>query len=173
VVCARKHDVQVAYTKSTKHATTAIETANLPQMAPRTKKRRASDVIILSSPPKKFLVPIYISISSEDEGNPPAKKQTPSPGVRVKENGTTPNPGKGNEKFGVSVSTSRGLTISINDSDSDNEVLAATGQYELLRSWVDAGIEIAMREMAGEDWQVWIGLKWSIANSSPVNRHIP
>jgi len=121
-------------------------------MAPRVKKRRASDAIILSSPPKKFRVPIYISSSSDDEGSPPAKK-TSNPRERGNQKGTILKLDKDKEKAGAATSTRRGPTISIDSSDSNEEVLsAAAREYELLRSWVDAGIDIATREMTGEDW---------------------
>ena len=116
-------------------------------MAPRTKKRQASVVSISSSPPAKFRVPIYIS-SDEDESLPAKKRAvTPKYGKR-KDNLVIPSPTKVTEIVLVSKRSSYGPTISI---DSKN-ILAANEQYELLRSWVDAGIEMVIREMAGDQW---------------------
>ena len=81
------------------------------------------------------------------------KKSVLSAADQGKQNGTIMPPGKEKEKTAAVTPTSYGRTISIDSGDSDGEVLlAATREFELLRSWVDAGIDIATREMAGEDW---------------------
>ena len=59
--------------------------------------------------------------------------------------------------------------IDIADSD-DEDLLAAAQRYELLRSWVDAGIEIAIREIEEEQRYALNYSKRPIANLIPAAR---
>jgi hypothetical protein len=104
-------------------------------MASQTKKRRASVISISSGgpSPKRRGPVIYIS---SDDGSPPAKKRA-----------VAPRPENGKVKVAASKQVGNHPSISSGYVNSE-DLLAATKQLELLRSWVDAGIEIAIQEMA-------------------------
>lgn len=76
---------------------------------------------------------------SSDDGSPPAKKRV----VDLR-----PEKGKGKSPAFNPIGHRSRPSFDSGDSD-DEDVLTATKQLELLRSWVDAGIEMAIREMAG------------------------
>lgn len=113
-------------------------------MAPRAKKRRNSVISISSSPPRKFRVPIYIS---SDEDSPPTKKRASSSKLGGgKEIAKAPSSAIKRDDFPFPGLQSQ---KSLEPTQKEAQELAANKQYELFRSWVDAGIQIAIREIQG------------------------
>jgi len=107
-------------------------------MSPQTSKRRAS--ASRDPPPKRRAPVIYIS---SDDGSPPARRAL------------APRPEEGRGTFPASKPIghrSRGF-LDYEDGDDEN-LLAAMKQFKLLRSWFDAGIEMATREMADDERHV-------------------
>jgi hypothetical protein len=99
---------------------------------------------------------VYIS---SDDGSPPAKKRA-----------AAPRPEKGKVKVPASKPDGNHPSISSGYVNSE-DLLAATKQLELLRSWVDAGIEIAIREMVGNQRYGSHLFEIHSANLQLANRH--
>lgn len=107
-------------------------------MAHQSKKRRGSVISISSGGPTPKRRGPVICISSDE-------------GSQAKKRAAAARPVEGKEKSPTSKSIGHRSRVSFDYGDSDDEdLLAATRQLELLRSWVDAGIEMAIREMKGD-----------------------